>query len=108
MTTFLEQVKGDDLEAFFDTEAGFAVIAIYNSAKDGLKEIPVIFDPKNPVINYDTGEMENLDPVATVKSSDVENARHNETLEIENTIYEIKEIDDDGYGMTTFVLGEKG
>ena len=107
MGTFLEMVKGDDLDAFFDTEAGFAVVAIYTSAKDGLKEIPVIFDPKNPVINYDTGEMENLEPTAIAKSSDVVNARHNETLDIENMIYEIKEIDDDGYGMTTFVLGEK-
>jgi len=106
MSTFLEQAEGDDLDVFLDTEAGFAVTAIYTSAKDGLKELSVIFDKEAFDIDPDMGDIETTVPVATAKTADVENVRHKDELEIGGVRYEVKRIRPDGTGLTALVLGE--
>lgn len=85
----------------------FGVDAVYSGIEDGLKEIKVIFDKEYPVINAESGEMENLPPTVIARTVDVAKARHKDTLEIEKTIYEVKSIDDDNHGITTLTLAEK-
>ena len=101
--TLLDDIRADAAEFLAD----FGVSAVYSSALDGLKEITVIFDPENPVINPDTGEVENIEPAATARTDDVPNARHRDTLKIGGVTYEIREVRPDGAGITTLRLGRQ-
>ena len=91
MSTLLDDIKRDDLDTFFDSEMGFAVVAIYSSVKDGLKEIEVVFNRENPSFNPETGEIDNEEPELYAKTIDIENIRHKDTFEIEGVTYEALE-----------------
>ena len=89
-----------DLDLFF---TDFGVEATYN-----LKTITVLFDKNYKVIEPfgDGTAVESYGPAVTCKSSDVEGIKQANRFTVNNIDYYVKEVQDDGTGITVLLLSE--
>ena len=90
----------EDLDTFF---TDFGIEAVYN-----LVTITVLFDKNYKVIEpfQDGNVIESYGPAATCKSSDVEGITQGERMTINDIDYYIKEVQNDGTGITVLLLSE--
>ncbi len=90
----------NDLDIFLNSDE-FAVDVTYNSAT-----IQGIFDDE--FTSAVEGEMgiESSVPQVLVKTSDVPNVAHNETMTINSVVYNVIGIQPDGTGMTLILLSQ--
>lgn len=90
----------DDIDVFF---SDFAIDAVYTA--DGMpKTIRILFSRDyREMMNEITG-IEGTASSAICKSSDVPNASHNDTLEIDEEIYYVIGVQPDDSGVTILLL----
>lgn len=94
-----------DIDLFF---TDFAVDALYVPDLGTASTIKVIFDNNHAVIEL-LGEgagVESTAPVAVCKTADTPDIKRNEILEIDETTYYVKTVEEDGTGMTKLILSE--
>ena len=84
----------------------FAITGLLLSTKGGSKPIRLIFDNNYQAVNVDTGIVESAYPLVLARSIDVKDAEHRDRIEINNTTYYIKSIEDDGTGFTRMELSK--
>lgn len=108
MTTLRDQIEDNDLDAFMDSEAGFAREVIVTGSTYGPLTIKGIFDERVPVVNDYTGEVESTLSAITVKTSDIPDVRPHDTVAVGLVTYEVIEIEPDGTGLTTLTLNRTG
>jgi hypothetical protein len=88
----------EDLDVFF---SDFAV-----DAETGTGTIKVLFSKNYKAMSVHSNEVESYGPAATCKTSDVQDAIAGDEIVIEDTSYFVKEIQDEGHGMTKLFLSE--
>ena len=83
----------------------FGLEATYTPSGGSPVLIPVIFDKEDIGVDA-TGEVvvESRHPKAIALSSDVSNADHEATLEIDSVVYSVVGVHLDGQGMTELIL----
>lgn len=108
MTTLRDQIEGDDLDAFMDSEVGFAREVAVTGSTYGPLTVKGIFDERVPVVNDYTGEVENTLSAITVKTSDIPEVKPHDTVTVGLVTYEVLEIRPDGTGLTTLTLIKTG
>lgn len=85
----------DDLDAFFDTEAGFGVAATI-----GGETVNGIFDDEYA----ETLDIAGTAPVIACKTEEVADVDEGDTVTIAGTDYTVRDIEQDGTGVTRLVL----
>lgn len=89
----------EDLTEFFDTD-DFAVTATYN----GSVTVNGIFDHEYvEVFGGDAGHESAL-PVFTCRTADAPNAAHDDPLVVDGNNYTVRQVQDDGTGITRLIL----
>jgi hypothetical protein len=68
--------------------------------------IYVIFDSAFALTQAGDLGVQNLAPMATCRSSDVVGVSRSSTLAIAGTTYKVREVQDDGTGVTMLILGK--
>lgn len=90
----------NDLDVFLNSDE-FAVDVTYNAAT-----IQGIFDAEfSSAVEGEVG-IESTVPQVLVKTSDVPNVAHNETMTINSVVYSVIGIQPDGTGVTLILLSE--
>ena len=87
----------EDLDTFFDTDAGFAQTATVSGST-----FPVIFD--NSYQSAMNSLVETTGPVCQAKSADVSTVVQGTSIEIGATTYTVVSVQPDGTGVTTLGL----
>ena len=96
------------VETSFDRSAflaDFGVTATYTRSGGASTQVTVIFD--NEYIPVDTGASVSFamqQPKAMVRTSDVQDAKEGDILQVKSTTYVIRIVMDDGTGMTELML----
>lgn len=91
----------DDTQAFIDSFGETATV--------GSNTVSIIFDPAVLSIDEQTGEVQNEEPQAIIRTEDATTLllKPGDTMTIDGSNYKIKaSLKDDGYGMTTLRLNK--
>jgi hypothetical protein len=97
----------EDLNAFFDTESGFAVDALYEGSA-----IAVVFDERHAVVSGYEDDISDTRPQVLCKASDVSGAVQGSLISIkkagetEYTGFVIADVQQDGTGLITLILND--
>lgn len=101
--SFRDDIKNDIPAIFEDCK----VTAKYTSQLDGNGEIDVLLSTGALALSaYDRDDDTNDSPTAWVITADFENARHMDTLEYDNIVYEVIKSVPDDYGFTFLKLNK--
>ena len=92
-----------DLADFFDA-GEFGKSAVYNSLVNGTKTIKVIFDQEYLEVDLATGTAEDSVTQVQVEGATVPDAKQGDTLEIDDVLYRVTEVQPDGTGVKTLLL----
>lgn len=92
-----------DINIFF---SDWAIDATYTPQGGQASAIKAIFDNSFDAVNLTGGVVESASPQATVKTTDVPNAKHGDTLNINSITYKIIGIHPDATGITLLILSK--
>jgi len=94
----------DDIDEFF---LDFTVPVTVHSGETGEYIFNAIFDEAQKIYDVDSGQIVSTNPQLTCKSVDIINKiDRNVTVEINSVTYYVREIMDDGTGITVLTISE--
>ena len=93
----------DDVDEFFHDFA--STVTLYPDLS-GETDIQAIFDEAQEVIDMDTGQVINARPRIGCKSTDIVGVIEGNEVKIDAHTYKVRQILDDGTGITMLVLSE--
>ena len=106
MPTLLEQIAGDDLDAVFDTEMGFAEKFEFNGTVVGGLTLIGIFDRGYQDTHPLIAEVDVEPNTMLVRTSETEKVRPKDEVVIDLVTYEVVGIVPNGTGITNLTLNE--
>jgi len=97
----------DDLAGCFsDTEFATTVWWSPPPGDQDPRQIGVLIDQPFEGVSAHTGEIESYGPVAWAKTADVADAGQGATIDDGNTIFTVRGVEPDGFGITKLILSE--
>lgn len=87
--------------------ADFGVAAIHNGSTVVDAAITVLFENSYTEVELGRVGVESRRPVATCPEADAENVAQDDTLEIDDVLYDVKEVQPDGQGWVEIFLHKR-